>query len=150
MAEAYRTAPIAAPRGEGVVVIHCSDPRYQPHFNEFVRKGLDLDRYSLVAIPGGAQPLTLVEYLPKFAWSGWRWMKFLAKLAPLRRVILIAHDDCRWYFEHGFVKHGGGLRDQQVEDMRRTAAEIRQRFGDVEVSLYRAALGTDGAIFEKV
>jgi len=131
-------------------VIHCSDPRYQPHFSEFVRKGLKLDRYSLLAIPGGAQPLTLVEYLPKFSWSGWRWMKFLATLAPLRHVVLISHEDCRWYFEHGFVKQPEALRARQIEDMHRTAGEIRNRFGDVLVESYVATLGRDGTLFEKV
>jgi hypothetical protein len=150
LTDAYRSAPIPDPRGEGVVVVHCSDPRYQPHFNNFVRDGLKLDRYSLIAIPGGAQPLTLVEYLPKFAWSGWRWMKFLATLAPLRQVVLIAHDDCRWYFEHGFVKQPEALRARQIDDMRRTAAEIRERFGEVRVDCYIAALGQDGTRFEKV
>ena len=51
------------PEESGVLVIHCSDPRYQAPFQDFLRGQLKLDRYALLAIPGGPQFLTLAEYL---------------------------------------------------------------------------------------
>src|SRR5262245_31698934 len=92
-----RAAPVTG-GAPGVVVIQCSDPRYQVHCHDFVRYGLEVTRYALLAVPGGVQPLTLVDYLPKFAWAEWRWMKFLSNLTHPERIIVIAHDDCRWYF----------------------------------------------------
>jgi hypothetical protein len=132
----------------GVVVVHCSDPRYQPHFQDFLRVGLRLDRYGLVAIPGGAQTLTLVDYLPKFSWAGWRWLKFLIKLMKPERIVLIAHDDCRWYVDNQFEPDPARLRSRQLEDLRGVRDAIIDRFGVVRVEMYYATLGADGAVFE--
>ena len=57
----------------GTLVIHCSSNRFQAGVHEFLNKGLNLSsNYDLLVIPGGPQCLTLVEYLPKFSWAGWR------------------------------------------------------------------------------
>jgi hypothetical protein len=95
------------------------------------------------------QTLTLVDYLPKFAWSGWRWMKFLTNLTSPRRVILITHDDCRWYLDNRFAD-AANVRGRQVEDLRRVGRAFRERFGDVDVELYYAALEDGRARFETV
>ena len=50
-------------------MVYCSAARYQQHFEEFLTAGLKLENYSLLAIPGGVQILTLVDYLPKFSWA---------------------------------------------------------------------------------
>ena len=142
-------AVVASASDDAVLVVHCSDPRYQPHFQSFLRQGLGIPRYALLAIPGGVQTLTLVDYLPKFAWSGWRWMKFLTNLTSPRRVILITHDDCRWYLDNRFAD-AANVRGRQVEDLRRVGRAFRERFGDVDVELYYAALEDGRARFETV
>ena len=55
------------------LVVYCSAARYQQHFEEFLIDGLKLEDYSLIAVPGGVQVLTLLDFLPKFSWAGWRW-----------------------------------------------------------------------------
>jgi hypothetical protein len=149
--EIYRSARITAigPQ-ESVVVIQCSDPRYQPHFHDFVRNGLHVHRYALLAIPGGAQCLTLVDYLPKFAWSGWRWLKFLEKLMSPKRVILIAHDDCRWYLDNRFAESPEKARQRQVQDLQRVRGELLGRFGQVRIDSFYATLAGEEAVFESI
>ncbi len=93
--------------------------------------------------------MTLTDYLPKFAWSGWRWMKFLTNLTSPRRVVLITHDDCRWYLDNRFAGDANA-RDVQLEDLRRVGRAFRERFGDVNVELYYAALEDGRARFETV
>ena len=132
----------------GILAIHCSDPRYQTHFQDFLRHELNLPRYALIAVPGGAQFLTLLDYLPKFSWAGWRWMKFMVNLTRPERVILLAHDDCRWYVETGFVRHPEGLRAQVVNDLRKVRASFLQRFGGLRVELYFARLQDGRCEFE--
>jgi hypothetical protein len=150
MTHVYRSAPVAAESGGNpVVVVHCSDPRYQPHFQDFLRGGLKLERYALVAVPGGPQCFTIAQYLPKFAWAGWRWMKFLVKLMKPSRVILIAHDDCRWYIDNRFAS-ASDARARQVDDLRRAQKDIVDRFGAIPIDVFYATL-TDGvAHFERV
>lgn len=133
----------------GSLVIHCSDPRYQAAFHDFIRQDLRLDRYALVAVPGGPQLLTALEYLPKFGWSGWRWLKFLRKLGATGRVVLIAHDDCRWYQELP-PDMSVPPRERQLRDLRFVCAGVRERLGTNNVEIYYARLEGGRAVFEAI
>src|SRR5436305_2420636 len=94
---AYRSKnPLTMVEPEALV-IYCSAARYQQHFEEFLVEGLKLENYSLIAIPGGIQVLTMLDYVPKFAWAGWRWTKFLVDADHPPRLVLIGHQACRWY-----------------------------------------------------
>ena len=148
MPEIYRTAASQAQGESGVLVAHCSDPRYQPHFQDFLRNGLRLERYALIAVPGGPQLLTLTEYLPKFSWAGCRWVKFMMDLNKPERVILIAHDDCRWYLDMRFWGQTAPLLERQIGDLRRVRADLGERFASSRVELYYARLEDGGAAFE--
>lgn len=133
----------------GVLAIHCADPRYQTAFHDFLSRDLKLERYALVAVPGGPQFLTVSEQLPKFGWAGWRWMKFLGKLNPVDRVILIAHDDCRWYHNMGFLR-GADPKTKQIADLHQIRAALREHFESATVECWFARLENDRAVFDSV
>ncbi|MBE3109426.1 MAG: hypothetical protein IMZ46_02770, partial [Acidobacteria bacterium] len=42
---AFRTGPVHPSPESDVIVVHCSDARYQPHVQEFLRRVLGLERY---------------------------------------------------------------------------------------------------------
>jgi hypothetical protein len=130
------------------LVIHCSDPRFQVPFQDFLRGRLGLSAYALIAVPGGPQFLTLVEYLPKFSWVGWRWVKFVVDLAKARRVILIAHEDCRWYLDGRFGQHAD-VYQKQLVDLASVRAALEERFGNLAVECYYARLDGGQAVFER-
>jgi hypothetical protein len=151
MASVYRSGPVPFDAGSpAVLVVHCSDPRYRPHFQEFLQRGLKLDRHAIIAVPGGPQCLTLAGYLPKFSWAGWRWTKFMKNLMQPARIVLIAHDDCRWYIENRFVPHGLEAREHQIRDMHQARAELMERFPKVAIELYYAALDGERGHFERI
>jgi hypothetical protein len=130
------------------VVIHCSDARYQPHFQKFLRRRLRVPRYALLAVPGGAQALTLADSFPRFAWPAWRWVEFLFELTRARRVILIAHDDCRWYLDKRFRLKPARVRARQLADLRRVRRSLQRRFAGLKVELYYAHVAGDRAGFD--
>jgi hypothetical protein len=150
MPEVYRTAPVDTPTESAALVVHCSDPRYQRHFQDFLGKGLGLERYSLIAVPGGPQPLTLLDYLPKFSWAGWRWMNFMMDLSKPSRVILINHHDCRWYHDPRFGHDLAKIEKRQVADLQQVRREILNRSGERRVELYYARLNGNQVAFESV
>ncbi len=149
MATVYRTHAITGAKPEAIV-LHCSDPRYQAHFHEFLSEHLGIQSYGLIATPGGAQLLRTVDLLPKFSWAGWRWTKFVMNIAGPARFILIGHDDCRWYSAGPFWHRGGNIRELVVDDMRKVRQEITERFPGVNVELYFARLDGQNAEFESV
>lgn len=148
--EAFRSGPIQPASGDDALVVHCSDPRYQPHFQQFLNAAFGAGRYGVIAVPGGPHFLTLTEYLPKFSWAGWRWVKFMLDLSHPRRVVLIAHDDCRWYHDGGFLRPGESAAAHQAEDLRRVRAALAERFGHASIELYFAKLQGEEAVFERV
>jgi hypothetical protein len=146
----YQSRPVGTVHefGAGALVVHCSDPRYQPHFQDFLRTGLGLDHYALIAVPGGVHFLTLTEYLPKFSWVGWRWVTFLEQLIEPARVVLIGHHDCRWYQDARFHHLHGGRDDAQGGDLRRVKSEMAARFPAATVESWFARLDGQQARFD--
>jgi hypothetical protein len=149
VAEVFRTRPGSGSPPEAIV-IHCSDPRFRRHFQEFLESHLKVSSYGLVAVPGGPQFLTLTEYLPKFSWVGWRWVKFLFDVARPRRVILIAHHDCLWYRDGRFWQGRLSLYERQIRDLRAVRQALLERFSGVTVELYFALLDGEQAAFESI
>lgn len=145
----YRTSPHGVQPEAGVIVVHCSDPRYQWHFHEFLRNGLGVREYGLIAVPGGPQLLARLEFLPKFSWAGWRWLKFLVDLTKPERVIVINHDDCRWYSSLLRAADPDIVRSRQLADLREIQREFSERFGG-QIEAYYARIEDGAAAFERV
>ena len=127
------------------LVMYCSAARYQQHFEEFLVEALKLENYSLIAIPGGVQVLTLLDYLPKFSWAGWRWTKFLLDADRPPRIVLIGHEECRWY-KHLFPVSSVTPQGRITGDLRRAQHSLSERFPRVRVELYYAHIDPQGHV----
>lgn len=131
----------------GTLVVCCSDHKFQAGIQEFLSQGLRIENYDLLAIPGGPQCLTLVEYLPKFSWAGWRWTRFLVEAHELKRLILIAHQDCGWYSELPLHLHDSSEpRKRQEQDLRRVAMAVAKEFEHLNVESYYALCDSAGRV----
>ncbi|MEM4217910.1 MAG: hypothetical protein QXZ09_07785 [Candidatus Methanomethylicaceae archaeon] len=154
-----------------VLVICCSSNAFLPYTQEFLERqlGLGPGNYDLLAVPGGPQFLLLTEYLPKFAWVGHRWVKFLIERHRLKRVIVISHEDCAWYSEERFVPQflhaarglhlrlpeaGEDARSRrslaQREDLREIVHALHALELPISVEAYYAEKSSDGRVrFQK-
>lgn len=151
MAQRYVTPPFGAGGESHVLVVHCSDPRYQPHFQDFLHRGLGVDRYALVAIPGGPQALAPGDLLPKFGWAAGRWLAFMHRIANTDRVILISHDQCRWYENRLLGQDPAAIRARQIEDLRAVRRELADRYGGgLGVEVYHCGFSGDSVGFEEI
>ncbi len=128
-----------------VLAIHCGDYRFQAAFQEFLNRSLNLDgNYDVMVIPGGPLSLTLVEYLPKFSWASWKWLRFFTEHHPIRRLILIQHQDCGFYKTMPHHLHSSPEpRERQEQDLRRVRDTMKKDFPQLPVELYYA--GWDSA-----
>lgn len=93
----YSVVPDPKP---GAIVIHCSDPRFQPAFEQFLQNELGLAKghYVPIVVGGGAGVLGHPEQLPKeFKFLKERLEYYRSLFPTARRIILINHEDCRYY-----------------------------------------------------
>ena len=128
-------------RGETeTLAIHCGDYRFQSAFQEFLNRSLNLDgNYDLMVIPGGPLSLTLVEYLPKFPWASWKWLRFFAEQHKVRKLILIQHQDCGFYKTMPHHLHASPEpRERQEQDLRRVRDAMKKDFPQLTLETYYA------------
>jgi hypothetical protein len=135
-------------------IITCVDGRWYHHFQEFARAHLGAgDRTDFVAVPGGIEPLTLLDLVPKDFNFFRRRLEGLVESHGTRRIVAIAHQDCAWYKSRQLGPIKIDMRDRQISDLRRAAARLRRMFPGMTVETYYARLaGTspDRVVFDVV
>ena len=132
------TLPWDAARPE-TAIITCVDGRWYQHFQEFARVHLKAGPHTdFMAVPGGIEPMTLFDLVPKDFNFFRRRIEGLVESHGTRRIVAIAHQDCAWYRMRTFGPFTIDLRDRQVADLRRAASRLREMFRDVAVETYYA------------
>jgi len=131
-----------------VLAVHCGDYRFQGAFHEFLSQSLGLqENYDLMVIPGGPLSLTLFEYLPKFSWSSWKWLRFFVEQHEVKRLVLIQHQDCAWYKTMPLHLHASPEpRERQEQDLRRVREAMKKDFAQLSVALYYAGWDSSGRV----
>jgi len=152
--EAYEaSAPWDAARPD-TLVISCSDGRWRASTQEFVEHHLSAASHAdQVMVPGGIEPLTLLDLLPKDFNFLRRRLETLVETHGTRRIVAIAHEDCGWYRRRRVGPVAVDLRERQLLDLKRAAARLRSMFPDVVVETWYARLSdapTPHVVFEKV
>jgi carbonic anhydrase-like protein len=123
------------------IVVMCVDGRWRPHVQEFATSCLGADpRYDIVAVPGGIEPLTLADLVPKDYNFLRRRLDTVIAAHGSRRIVAVAHQDCAWYGSRRVGRGSGPLRDRQVADLRRAAAILREIYPQIDVETYYARL----------
>ena len=118
------------------------DGRWYHHFQEFARVQLNAGpRTDYLAVPGGIEPLTLIDLVPKDFNFFRRRLESLVEAHGTRRIVAIAHQDCAWYRARKLGPVVLDFKEQQVKDLRRAAARLREMFPGVSVETYFARLG---------
>jgi hypothetical protein len=132
----------------GAAAVYCSDGRYGDQIDEFLHAGLGFPRYDRVAVPGGPASLADHMIVMRERAALERQVKFLVEAHELRRVVLIAHQDCAFY---RLVRvRAGSLEQQQVDDLARAAGRIREFAPGVAVDAYFALKMAGRVWFEPV
>jgi hypothetical protein len=136
------------------LVICCSDGRWRAATQEFVEHHLSAASHAdLVMVPGGIEPLTLLDLLPKDFNFLRRRLEGLVETHGTRRIVAIAHEDCGWYRHRRVGPVAVDLRERQLTDLKRAAARLRPMFPGVLVEAWYARLSdapTPRVVFERV
>lgn len=136
------------------VIITCVDGRWYHHFQEFARVHLKAGpRTDFVCVPGGIEPLTLFDIIPKDFNFLRRRLESLIEAHGTRRIVAVAHEDCAWYKARKIGPFKIDLRERQLNDLRRASSLLRRMFSDIEVSTYFARLersSPDRVVFDRI
>jgi len=130
----------------GAAAVYCSDGRFGEQMDEFLHTSLALPRYDRVAIPGGAACLAGHGNCFTERQGLDRQLNFLITAHDLRRVVLIAHQDCGFYRD--LWLGGRSVVEQQQIDLRKAAEKIRQSQPGVKIEAYFAAKTGGHVTFE--
>lgn len=129
------------PQRPQTTIITCVDGRWYPHFQEFARVHLNAGpRTDFVAVPGGIEPLTLVDLVPKDFNFLRRRLESLVEAHGTRRIVAVAHQDCAWYKARKIGPMTLDFKERQIGDLRRAAARLREMFHGITVETYYARL----------
>lgn len=137
----YESSLAWDPQRPQTTIITCVDGRWYPHFQEFARVHLNAGpRTDFVAVPGGIEPLTLVDLVPKDFNFLRRRLESLVEAHGTRRIVAVAHQDCAWYRARKIGPITIDLRERQIADLRRAASKLREMFAGITVETYFARL----------
>src|SRR5262245_16398562 len=123
------------------LVICCVDGRWFAQMEEFARERLGTgSRTDFLCVPGGIEPLTLMDMVPKDFNFVRRRMEALVAAHGTKRIIAIAHQDCAWYKQHKIGSFKLDLRERQLTDLRCAARHLKDLFPGSSVETYFARL----------
>jgi hypothetical protein len=149
------TEPWDSARPE-TLVISCVDGRWRPYVQEFLTEFLGISPHTdFMAVPGGIEPLTLVDLIPKDFNFFRRRIESLVAVHGTRRIVCIAHQDCAWYVERKIGPVTLDLQARQLRDLRRASVWMREAFPNVRIEAYFARRlaapgGPEKVVFEVV
>lgn len=142
------------PARPGTAVIACVDGRWIAHVHDFVTNHLGAGPYvDYLTVPGGVEPLTLLDFVPKDFNFLKRRLEGLVGAHGTRRIVAIAHQDCAWYRERRLGPLKIDLKARQLADLERASRLLYEMFPDVAIETYFARLseGTPPrVVFESV
>ena len=129
------------PKRPDTVIISCVDGRWREPIQDFTINHLKADLHAdFLAVPGGIEPLTLFDIVPKDFSFLRRRLEALVEAHGTRRIIAIAHQDCVWYKERRILPVRLDLRGRQIADLQRVAAWLRETLPELTVETYFARL----------
>lgn len=132
------------------MVIHCADPRFQVAMRRFVIETLGLGNYLPIVEGGGIHALRAQEYSPREFETLWHQVTFMLNLFKLPEVILIGHQDCRWYQNH--AEHFDGVEPESRcrLDLPIVAGMLISKLPHLRVRCYWAGIENDKVVFTEV
>lgn len=124
------------------LIIHCSDPRFQDAFHDFIREELGLERPAVIVLPGSTASFGVQAFLPK-RWHALRnQIELMAEHNDFPRVILINHDDCKGYADIAkWLRGVTNLASEQGKHLKALAGYIRKEYlPGASFELYQAKI----------
>lgn len=123
------------------LAIYCSDGRFAPACERFIRQELGEQWYDRFIVPGGAAWLCLEVPTVWEHEMARKHVSFLVEAHEVRRVILIAHQHCGFYERYRLSPEQ--TERTQVTHLQSAARLLRDRYPNLQIEAYYLRI-TDG------
>ena len=133
----------------GAAAVYCSDGRLGEHFDDFLHNVLCMPRYDRLALPGGAACLAGYFAAYREEDAAVAQLEFLVSVHGLKRVVLIAHQDCAFY-THRLEVSPLGLAERQYQDLETALRRVREIGPALQVEAWFASRRDGSVAFEHV
>lgn len=131
------------------LVIHCSDPRFQKAFRRFLKNELGVKNPVPLLLGGSVHPFgSRATFMENFQMLR-QQIKFFLEEGKIIRVVIINHDDCKWYQKFKDEMSGAAVQQKMIRDLLSAAEYIIDSFS-IKVETYFARLKGKEIIFEEV
>jgi len=114
----------------GNLAVFCSDERFVPATIDFLEKILKMERSDLFVLPGG--PVFVIQSEPPLMSR----LELLLKAHGIKKVALIAHEDCGYYRNRYPELSPDEIRKRQISDLLMAAKILLDK--GVNVSIFFA------------
>lgn len=128
----------------GNLALFCSDERFVDATMEFLKHGCGLSRCDLLVTPGG--PAFIAEKNELLLHR----LRFLAEHHHLKRLVLVAHEDCGHYKIREKKLTPDELKKKQREETMASAERMRNEFPGVIVDPISAGWDEWGFVFTRL
>ncbi len=125
--------------------VYCCDGRFGEHFDDFLHNALKLPRYDRFALPGGPGCLAGHFLASKEEEALMAQLRFLIRAHSLKRVVLIAHQDCGFYL-HQLHISPFRIESQQREDMAAAIRRVNSIASGLTIEAFFARKCPDGTV----
>ena len=135
-------------RPSDTLVFHCVDHRFQEAFSKYIFKELKIDVFNPIVIAGGAYALcNNGGNKHGFIWDQ---IDFFIDKAGIKRIVLINHDDCKWYKLENPDLGITELENKGKSDLALASAKIKEKYPGIEIISVWAKLSGDMVKFYKM
>ncbi len=132
------------------LIVACSDGRFARSFGDFAARGLGVEKFAQLIVPGG--PVFLARDAPPHHTTGAgarEQINFLIDALSIERVHLIQHDLCAFYLQVVGATPDN-LRERQIEDLRVGAERLAAARPNVAIHRWIAGVEGAGVVFTAV
>lgn len=152
--EEKRFYPFPEDASAEAIVIHCSDPRFQDAFHDFIKTELGILHPAPIIIPGSVSAISLGMAMPKQLKVLKDYVTFMAEHSNKPRLVVINHENCQMYASVANLLRKA-VHHQQTDDLRTAMNLIAKWVPAVQqVELYMARIDTSTpkkrVFFEKI
>lgn len=143
-----KTYAVLKPEESDGLVLHCADPRFQEAFARFIREELGMKQPIPFVVPGGIHDFVSPVRV-KAARQLWQQLEFMIKEGNVKRLVIINHDDCKWYGRWNTLVSTTVGEDIAHHLMKAAELLFEKKFR-IDVECYVARLEGDKVTFERV